>query len=289
MHAADGQEELAAGPEDIARDAAADLRLKEREHRRLAVRFLCARGRETLPLLYMLRLALDAQVRAMRQLLLMSDPEFDLQRLRGTQEHTRLSLLHAGGHPGGMFCQALSKMLRMLKSPGLWDHLRHTHMTCMQLMQLFLRAASTLYQNLNVRVRDWPYRLFSVLHDHDRAPALVRQAASERCRLDPFSREFLERFPDAEALCSQQAQLELEQVALSARGSIYLTERLHSTHARRARNRPHTHQVALHMLGFWRTSRAAPAWLPCVKAKMQTKDTVARKEPPSHMEDEMHF
>ena len=216
--------------------------------------------------LYILRCCLGPQIKAMHLLLESNAPTVDhacWQRMAaGDISHTRLQALCRAGEPEGIFGSALVDTMCILSNKPRWQHLVPTEAVAATIMQMALRSAATIYQNLVQRCRAFPLVLFGALDDPAKLRELRETVATFPCLADPWSQAFFEVFDTDAKVTSESAKLALATMSNHSKGNSYGTECLHSRHSRRSRTRCQTHVMKLHHLALWHHGRVVPRWLP---------------------------
>ena len=243
------------------------MRKKEKEHRRLALEFLCMPDHRGLNDLHVLRAAVNPYILLMHKLLKDNEPAADLEVMRSLQGQSQsipyrlCKMWHWSASREGACQQAMRKSFELLSS-GQWQDLPKTNAQQAFIVQMVLRPCAVLYELVVVKHRGFPHRLFSLLLVEGLEETIVAEAQAFPCLLDEFSEAFLARYPDAASLRTLEARCVLSMIALQAMNNTHGTERLHSSNARRARSRTHTHVIKLHDVAMFHQGRAAPRWFP---------------------------
>ena len=211
-----------------------------------------------------MRWSLEPQIRLMKAVLAANEVGDDLESMlaadRGALQTTRLSKLWRWCSRDGLFHKCMQQCHHILVDDTLWSSHDYTEQVAGQISRYILRTASLVHE-IMLKCQMFPVRLFGILEGAD-AGAIIRDAAFSPCLVDSFTATFLGTFGTEEALASQEARLALQAIGGHAYGNIHSTERLHSSHSRRARTRSQTHKMRLDQVSLRHHGRVAPKWHP---------------------------
>ena len=203
--------------------------------------------------LYILQAALMPEKTFMQALLHATSQDWELSQhfnhiTRQSREY-RLLELHKGGLLQTFYAESSSVYLSLVA----WAQFLETELFRSRLLAVFMRCAAVVFQLVEVRVKGYPYKLFSMLE-----PALLESTAREaeaapKCMLDQWTRRFLDRY-HGEALRGAEPRAVLELICGLGMGTTFTTERLHSKNLLRAKlrlsKRPDLHYLSLTHMGF---------------------------------------
>ena len=245
-------------------DEVADNRQKEAENKRIAIQFL--RNTDNRDSLHIMRVCLQPQVIAMHQLLADTDKSYDQSNMvaimEGAAPKSRISSLCFPLAPGGIFHTQLRVAADLLMNTSHWSHLIPTEHLVACIFRNTLRPGAVLYELVVAKSWGFPFLLFSLLEKPESAGAVLKEALEKPCLVDSFSADFINAFPTAALLRSQDAQLILKTIATQVLTNTWSTERLHSSHSRRAQHRQQTHRVQMSDLAVFHAVHGSPPWLP---------------------------
>ena len=219
---------------------------------------------------FMMRVCLDAEKNLVNHLVFLCSAEWE-QRQMGNHNDTgerqyRLALLHED--TALQHCRVLA--FENFASETLWAQFSQSEHFRTKLLQLHFRAASVIYQLVEIRLRGYPWKLFNLLSARTvEARQQVARAVLQdpRCVYDRWTRCFLQRYSTEERILSQESLLLLELVARKARASTFSTEALHSRNLRRALARHSTHKPDVKHLALAHLGKAGPVWMPEIEEK----------------------
>ena len=235
--------------------------------------------------LWIMRLCLRPQVRLM-QVILKQDSQQHLaaslcmQMDRGQRPHNILAL-----HRGQDTWQMLRDSLRLLQSMELWAHLPQTEELYSHVIMSMTRAAAVVWQQIILRMAQFPYKLFRLLEggtQQELQQVAADILATPRCQLDDFTESFLHSYNTVDLILSPESIEIVSAIASLIRGSTFSTERLHSCNRRRAFGRVQTTTLDAQTLALPHSGQAIPKWM-TVKKKQKCKRTLGR--PPKRPRD----
>ena len=242
-------------------------RQKQAKHQQCALQFLQGGvGSECMERFYILRRALAAEVDLMHRIVELNSPALFFERaegiLQGQPPQSHLLSLHlaATERDDSCFHQFFLKHARLVQDDSLWHHLTATEAMSTHIIRYALRTPAVFFELVWRRLSMWPYKLFKLLAHPEAAPELFAEGQRSPCMLDTFSAKFLQQFPSPQELQSQGALLTLQLVGLAAVHNIYNVEQMHSSNARRSRQRVHTHSMKVEDMAMWLQSSSSPPW-----------------------------
>ena len=160
-----------------------------------------------------------------------------------------------------------------LHDKNLWqlEHVLDTEEYRSLVFTAAVRGPATMFQQVTLRVRGFPFRLLQLLVENtpEHAETILK---TPQCLLDGLSLSLLRKYNTAALLCNDT---DLRQI-LSTLGHLvlcttYTTERLHSKHSRR--NRPDTHAKTLEQFALVHSTWLGPSFSttpPHARAKGKT-------------------
>ena len=225
--------------------------------------------------LWLLRVALEPQVQLMKKTLWQSSTEYEIvqcKRLQdeGRREHRVVSLL-LGRHLKEMYAASLEHVVHA----EAWVNTPFTEQERSRVLQFCMRAPGVVFQLLTARFSKYPWSLFRLLVERCRAVAsqILRDFATKPCLMDPFTTAFLQHHNTEEDLLSEDTHQLLGLLGSMLQTNTFGTERAHSRHARRARQRSHAPPVDLPWLGLEHAAYAGMAPLvQCARQTQQVRD-----------------
>ena len=242
---------------------------------------------------YILRKALAPEVDLMHHVVGLNSPAYFFQRahdvLQGLPPKSRILDMHLAATEGIDSCyhQFFLKYGTMMEDETGWDHLAATEIVSTEIVRHCLRPPSVFYELVWRRWSMWPYKLFKLLQSPDCASALRAEARAFPCMLDTFSASFLQQYSSPEEMQSQSALLTLHLLALSAVHNTYSVEQMHSSNARKTRQRAHTHCMKVEDLAMWLQSSSSPSWWqPSHQDRVSLKTSSGK--PPLHLSVELN-
>ena len=116
--------------------------------------------------------------------------------------------------------------------------LQETELLRTEVLQRVLRPAAVCHQLILLRTSALPYRMFALLNTETNSEDEARKILEiPACLRDRWSTDFLGRYDSVDRLLSVQAMHELHLVAETLLLVTYTTERIHSRHLRRAKDK----------------------------------------------------
>ena len=212
--------------------------------------------------MWLLQVPLQPQQQLMRGLVKLTGAVWEREQLEsmatlGTRSY-RLGLFHRGNLLSTFFCQTME----ILRSSH-FEHLNSTELLRSKILKLVMRPAGLVHQLFQVRVANFPYALFALLHMplDERLRYAEELLAKPKCLRDTWCKHFFQVFPTKEEVCSDTAMNMLAVLGKHAHGTTVATERLHSKNLRRSKGRT-THKIDLQMLAAPHSAFAAANWVP---------------------------
>ena len=153
-----------------------------------------------------------------------------------------------------MFQQALT----FWNDETLWEHLTPMETVSSDILRFTARPCAAVYYNVVVPFRGFPLMLLRLLHEPHLADTMLGLGTGHPCLTDNFTKSFLASFPTADALTSAPALAQLRALGALGLANAFDTEKIHSSNARLARSRTHTHVAPLVDLAVWKQGWAAP-------------------------------
>ena len=207
---------------------------------------------------------LDPQIVLMHSLLAANDSSCDVSKLLkasvGTERRLHITEMWKGCQPGGMFHEMLVKVFARLHCVDLWSDCAHTEAVATEIFKASMRSICVAYYLCVLYLRDFPSKLFMLLHDQSHVHDILRTYIEQPCLLDPWSLEFLKKHDSEAALLSPTSLATLHIIAMNLTTNTFHVECLHSKHSLRARQRS-THAMSLPQLALWQMGVAGPDWL----------------------------
>ena len=171
----------------------------------------------------------------------------------GERQYRVLSL-----HNGEALHPFFREVVEVYQSISIWNQLAETEQFRTSLLQAMMRCAAVIYQLIECRVAQFPYRMFSLLSAHDNLARVAQGILNTpTCLLDRWSRAFVAAYPRAEELSGSEALQTLHMLAEVSLGTTFSTGRLHSRNLQRARLR-RTNKADLQYLSLSHMGWAAP-------------------------------
>ena len=187
---------------------------------------------------YMLRVTLEGQRALMATVLESIGREWEEKQLNSVIEGRPREFRVVSLNDGRCFENYLSSVGECLLSPILWSEFAETERFRGRLCQQSLRPAAVCHQLLRVRFAGLPFLLFRLLTEPSDVENLATQILNmPMCLRDQWSKAFLDRYHSVRGLLSNGAQHEILMLADMMLNCTYTTERLHSKHLRRAKDR----------------------------------------------------
>ena len=187
---------------------------------------------------YSLKVTLAGEKELMSKFLHNISLSWDLEQLHSQMHHQQRQYRVLNVYEGACFDKLMQAATICLEDQAMWEHFSETEQMRSQVWQRSLRPAAICHQLLVMRCAGLPYRMFSLLK-----PGARRQeeaaAISElpHCLRDQWSRSFLSKFSTHGLLQTPAALHELHLLAETMLLVTYSTERLHSKHLRRAKDK----------------------------------------------------
>ena len=157
----------------------------------------------------------------------------------------------------------LGDALQNLKTWPLWglDVAGNTEALRTSVFVTSMRGPATVYQNISVPLKGYPWRLFSLISDPSEANA-TSMLDSPACMLDQWSKDVLEKYATVPQLVSDS---DLRQMLTCLASTILHTtfsaERAHAQNARRSRGGGQTWVKTIESLALHHVAWAGEKWL----------------------------
>ena len=227
------------GDEDMIR-----TRYDQAIHRREAMSWLM--GPQPYADVFLLRVALDPEIKLMNALIAQCSEDWELQTLRAqaapSDNHNHDLLLNRSFRvlecvKGSLLQDYFQATHANLTNPSLWRHVLATECELSKTWRSMMLPAAAVFELISRRLSCFPLRIFKLLlKDQEEAQQFL---SAPQCILDEFASGFRTRYPSVADLFSKSAQEELIAISHMLEMTTHSTETCHSRNARRAR-RYHT-------------------------------------------------
>ena len=261
-------------------DVPARMRAEQAKHRRLALDWL-AEPEEAFAHLYILRVTLQPQVLAMRQLVNTCTSQFEVQQMSAMVVGDEDRPLHrATALTRGTLCAEFPrKALEQLNQRTVWSHLPSNEAYAGQVFQQALRPCAVVFELIQRRWQHWPHRVFALLDPEAKVRTAEALVGTSACCLDEFTLQFRAQFRSVPLLPGQRCQQVLSVLATEMMTTTWTTECLLARHARRAHARVHTHRAHIQDLACLHASGTVPQWQQEI---LKAKEEARTEQDPDH-------
>ena len=166
-------------------------------------------------------------------------------------------------HRGDFLRSHLQDCFVQMKTEQLWSLFYPSEALASVLLQMCMRPAAVVFQLIWIRTQTYPYKLFTLLEGG--TEEALREVANDilsspTCAMDSFTKDMLRRYPDTEALISQEFRAILEIIAGQLQCSTFTTERLHSKNLRRTKMRVAVRRADIQDIGLAHVGYCGPAF-----------------------------